>query len=1106
MDVTEDTEVEVIDDNPSGPSDKVDGKDKAEGGQKERKSHCLNAACKSAMNLILAESIDFVYYDVKKSNINYSVCVPCHEAVEAHFEEVINKFNKDEPITDIKFPSRTDIVCIDSDEEIDLSSNSDDEGAPFDQETLDLINTELNDILAKNFPKDRVDKQANQFITQLTKEAEDFAKELKEQRDQLHKNQIQLDKIHNAFHALYAPEIKHLPPLDIESDDDQPNSQPVIEEIPDSQVTDHHVEYRNQQLQQHQTLLQRQLLSNNNTTLTPTRQSVATITPVPASPPVRNIADDMIVEERRSISSRPLNLPRLAPQGVSPYKPPINKDTVLWAMKKNNMSSWGKCIVEEVITTLDENKKTTKRYKVKLLPEKKIKVLSGNALAFTTPNEYLFRVGMRVISIFASKDYYSGTVAEIPKETNKWRYLIFFDDGYTSYSYHEDILMICEPSEKTQDDVPLVLRNFIREYLQKYPERAMVKLSVGEKMATQYKNKWVNAKVLEVDCSLARMCFGSPNECDWIFRGSDRLRPLYETKVNAARRNMIENMRRSKQANTKEGGAPNYMVSLTRPKVQTARKSLSGKNRPQVYFETLDKKQVWTPVRVPGRCQYKKVEGVEIVQCKKFIPHTCNKMCVSWIRWNFDSLIKKVNMLAIPLYTGFRRKMMTFQSNKKCIMYTAPCGRNLRSSEQMVLYLFSTKSKWTIDMFEFDHFVDCLREFVIDNANITIKDMSGGRENVPISCVNYINTEVPKTVDYMTERKPKDGVIINTNSEFMVCCDCTDDCRNRDECACWQLTINGSRDLSATEPKDFVGYQNRRLPEHLVSGIFECNERCKCKQSCHNRVVQFPMLQKLQLFKTEMKGWGLRCLNDIPQGTFICIYAGHLLTDSDANEEGKNYGDEYLAELDFIETVERYKEAYESDVPEEDMIEEENNENNSDDDDDSPGSNEENSQDKDLQAILNSDDETESSTGGDSDSYRSRLRKRRKLANKEKGGGKRKTSSLLMTLKANQKTKTKRMKSLREYFGEDENVYIMDARTSGNIGRYLNHSCTPNVFVQNVFVDTHDPRFPWVSFFALKFIEAGSELTWDYAYDIGSVPDKVVYCYCGTTDCRGRLL
>lgn len=32
----------------------------------------------------------------------------------------------------------------------------------------------------------------------------------------------------------------------------------------------------------------------------------------------------------------------------------------------------------------------------------------------------------------------------------------------------------------------------------------------------------------------------------------------------------------------------------------------------------------------------------------------------------------------------------------------------------------------------------------------------------------------------------------------------------------------------------------------------------------------------------------------------------------------------------------------------------------------------------------------------------------------------------------------------------------------------VQHSCSPNLFVQNVFVDTHDLRFPWVAFFASK--------------------------------------
>ncbi|KRT84107.1 SET domain-containing protein [Oryctes borbonicus] len=97
-------------------------------------------------------------------------------------------------------------------------------------------------------------------------------------------------------------------------------------------------------------------------------------------------------------------------------------------------------------------------------------------------------------------------------------------------------------------------------------------------------------------------------------------------------------------------------------------------------------------------------------------------------------------------------------------------------------------------------------------------------------------------------------------------------------------------------------------------------------------------------------------------------------------------------------------------------------------------------------------------------------------------------------------------KSVRELFGTDEDVYIMDAKNTGNIGRFLNHSCSPNIFVQNVFVDTHDLRFPWVAFFTLSYVRAGTELTWNYNYDIGSVPGKELSCYCGSSECKGRLL
>lgn len=55
------------------------------------------------------------------------------------------------------------------------------------------------------------------------------------------------------------------------------------------------------------------------------------------------------------------------------------------------------------------------------------------------------------------------------------------------------------------------------------------------------------------------------------------------------------------------------------------------------------------------------------------------------------------------------------------------------------------------------------------------------------------------------------------------------------------------------------------------------------------------------------------------------IYVAYFIIQG-ANEGGKNYGDEYLAELDYVEVVEGVKEEYESDVVEPDtpMLPEEN--------------------------------------------------------------------------------------------------------------------------------------------------------------------------------------
>lgn len=43
---------------------------------------------------------------------------------------------------------------------------------------------------------------------------------------------------------------------------------------------------------------------------------------------------------------------------------------------------------------------------------------------------------------------------------------------------------------------------------------------------------------------------------------------------------------------------------------------------------------------------------------------------------------------------------------------------------------------------------------------------------------------------------------------------------------------------------------------------------------CTNRLVQHGLQVRLQLFKTQNKGWGIRCLDDVAKGSFVCIYAG----------------------------------------------------------------------------------------------------------------------------------------------------------------------------------------------------------------------------------------
>ncbi|XP_015570661.1 uncharacterized protein LOC8285689 isoform X2 [Ricinus communis] len=93
---------------------------------------------------------------------------------------------------------------------------------------------------------------------------------------------------------------------------------------------------------------------------------------------------------------------------------------------------------------------------------------------------------------------------------------------------------------------------------------------------------------------------------------------------------------------------------------------------------------------------------------------------------------------------------------------------------------------------------------------------------------------------------------------------------------------------------------------------------------------------------------------------------------------------------------------------------------------------------------------------------------------------------------------------------QSETEFCIDGASCSNVTRFINHSCDPNLFVQCVLSSHHDIRFARIVLFAADDIPPMQELAYDYGYALDSVigPDgkiKKSPCYCGTSECRGRL-
>ncbi|RWS29081.1 hypothetical protein B4U80_06987, partial [Leptotrombidium deliense] len=237
-------------------------------------------------------------------------------------------------------------------------------------------------------------------------------------------------------------------------------------------------------------------------------------------------------------------------------------------------------------------------------------------------------------------------------------------------------------------------------------------------------------------------------------------------------------------------------------------------------------------------------------------------------------LVANENILNVPLLCGWRRHVL------KRIYYTCPCGKRFSNMKQIETFLININSRLSIEQFSFEIEIDVKTKptnqmFVVKN------DLSEGREMVKIPVIKTTNNIKLQQFEYIT--RPE----INTNivySSLKNCCNCTDNCQNVSKCSCILRTFFESKLIHKSSKYSNGKYECKRLFSNSYSGIYECNESCHCNSKCKNRVAQNGIKFRLEVFETEKKGFGVRCVDDIPKGSFICTYTGKVLESEDPTE------------------------------------------------------------------------------------------------------------------------------------------------------------------------------------------------------------------------------
>lgn len=657
-----------------------------------------------------------------------------------------------------------------------------------------------------------------------------------------------------------------------------------------------------------------------------------------------------------------------------------------------------------------------------------------------------------------------GVIGEEPNDRNNNRFMVFLENGDCDYitrdKMHQVTTTFVEYS-KSMIDVNKEFILFMKSYIlnrQQNKHQVLVKLQKDDEfyfnIGSADKPTWQKMRVLakEVDCVKVKRIYSPDSETRMIYCGSTKIKEiwmyvfskpgdrLFRSASTGSRRlfPLIGVAANGEEFDVKRDPSGEFNPSAIPPTLRVDPPSRDVSPKPDIiandeppkpqkleaaqYVPTIpaippqEMNESFFQSRFDHFCSTECIEFVDpIIPSHKFrgYPHLLRP-----IFYRFKRIKDFRKQLALRHRAPFCRKLGEKEVRElptnDFIVYIAPCGFALIDEQDVLDYLKKTlHPALEVDDFTFEPNADIHTIVVGEDCYFYDADISKGLEmQQPVSLVNTINSSTPPEFTYTVFQTYPSTMLskglnpLATINEFRSSCQCSDNCC-QGLCGCSSLTESNTRYLLDHTQGN---YEFKRLYNRLPLGIYECNDDCSCdKSKCINRVVQNGTKCLLQVFRTKRKGFGVRTLAYIPMGTFIGTYAGKV-KDDDSTLFRSN---DYLTELDFIETAEQHKRDYEP-APLVDLT-------------------------------------------GD---------------------------------------------ATREFLEADR--LVIDAFKTGSFTRFINHSCEPNIFVQCVFINSHDLRIPHVAFFASRAIEPGEELGWDYCWtDQNSSQHRK--CYCGAALCRNRL-